>query len=86
MILLRGSTARSRVVVTGYVDHATGTMAVEPSGAGRFTQVTLRPTVTVADREMVARARQLHAEAHALCFIAASVNFPVRHESTVCPA
>jgi organic hydroperoxide reductase OsmC/OhrA len=29
---------------------------------------------------MVDRAQELHHEAAALCFIAASVNFPVRHE------
>jgi len=29
---------------------------------------------------MVERAQALHEDASALCFIAASVNFPVRHE------
>lgn len=71
-----------RVVVTGYVDEAVGTMT-ETAGAGEFTSVLLRPTVTVADESMVAKARRLHGPAHDNCFIARSVNFPVHHEATV---
>jgi organic hydroperoxide reductase OsmC/OhrA len=70
------------VVVTAYVDDAIGQLVVQPSGGGRFTSVTLRPTVTVADAAMIERAQRLHADAHATCFIASSVNFPVRHEPT----
>ena len=40
----------------------------------------LRPVVTVAEAGMIERAQALHDEAAALCFIAASVNFPVSHE------
>ncbi|GAA3147769.1 OsmC family protein [Planomonospora alba] len=65
------------VVVTGYVDEPEGTMAEEPGGAGRFSEVVLRPTVTVASPEMAAEAERLHHEVHAYCFIARSVNFPV---------
>lgn len=71
------------VVVTDYRDHATGTMAEHPDGSGRFTEVVLNPVVTVADPETREKAQALHEKAHALCFIAASVNFPVRHEPTV---
>ncbi|MEV5327525.1 OsmC family protein [Nonomuraea sp. N2-4H] len=70
------------VVVTGYVDTAEGTMA-ETAEGGHFTEVVLRPVVTVASPEMVETAIALHADAHKACFIAASVNFPVRHEPTV---
>ncbi len=49
---------------------------------GRFTEVLLRPQVTVADPAHVELATSLHAEASAACFIAASVAFPVRHEPT----
>ncbi len=69
------------VVVTGYRDEATGTME-EVSGGGRFTEVVLRPIVTVADESMIGRANALHHDAHASCFIASSVNFPVRTEPT----
>jgi organic hydroperoxide reductase OsmC/OhrA len=68
------------VVVTGYRDRASGVMAERPDGGGRFEEVVLRPVVTVADADMAARTERLHREASALCFIAASVNFPVRHE------
>ncbi|GAB2952003.1 OsmC family protein [Nonomuraea fastidiosa] len=70
------------VVVTGYVDTAEGTMA-ETAEGGHFTEVVLRPVVTVSSPEMVETAIALHADAHKACFIAASVNFPVRHEPTV---
>jgi organic hydroperoxide reductase OsmC/OhrA len=45
--------------------------------------VILRPEVTVAPGTDIAKARELHAEAHAKCFVANSVNFPVEHEPQV---
>jgi organic hydroperoxide reductase OsmC/OhrA len=75
--------ATAGVVVTGYVDAAEGTMAEDDNGGGRFTEVTLRPQVTVATADLIDSAIALHAEASVKCFIAASVNFPVRHEPTV---
>ena len=72
--------ARNGVTVTGYTDAAIGTMEQVAGGGGHFTGVTLRPRVTISDPEQVAFAQTLHAEAAGECFIAASVNFPVRHE------
>ena len=72
--------ADAGVVVTSYVDEAVGTMAEQAWGAGRFTEVVLRPRVTVADPGMIPAVAALHDRAHELCFIAQSVNFPVRHE------
>ena len=69
------------VVVTAYRDEAIGTME-EVGGGGRFTEVVLHPIVTVADDSMIERANALHHDAHASCFIASSVNFPVRTEPT----
>jgi len=68
------------VLVTGYIDHPEGTMAEGRGGGGEFTDVLLRPEVTVAAPGMLAGAEGLHEQAHALCFIARSVNFPVRHQ------
>jgi len=68
--------------VTGYEDSARGTMQQEGRG-GRFTEVVLRPRVTVAPGSDQARAEALHEEAHQTCFIANSVNFPVRHEAEI---
>jgi organic hydroperoxide reductase OsmC/OhrA len=50
-------------------------------GGGRFTEVVLRPKVTLAAGSDGNAAQALHEEAHRHCFIAASVNFPVRHEA-----
>lgn len=73
--------ATGGVVVTDYVDRAVGTM-LETADGGHFTEVVLRPEVTVADASMLPAAESLHADAHRACFVAASVNFPVRHEPT----
>lgn len=73
---------RERVVVTAYTDDAQGVMQQQGLG-GHFTEVVLHPVVTVADASMVDRARVAHVDAAANCFIANSVNFPVRHEPTI---
>lgn len=66
------------VVVTGYTDRASGTMRVETAGAGQFTEVVLHPRVTVAEPVAEDVIAALHQQAHDHCFIARSVNFPVR--------
>ena len=48
------------VVVTGYVDEATGAMTTDRDGSGRFTEVVLRPRVTVAEPGMVEAAERAH--------------------------
>jgi len=70
------------VVVTAYEDLAEGTLR-ETRGEGRFIAVVLRPRVTVSPQSDVGRALALHEEAHAKCFIANSVNFPVTFEANV---
>jgi organic hydroperoxide reductase OsmC/OhrA len=71
------------VVVEAYEDDATGTMAENSDGSGRFTQVTLRPRVTIAADSDAGKALELHQEAGRLCFISRSVNFPVRHAPVI---
>jgi len=79
--------ASDGVVVVGYSDRATGRMRVEAAGHGQFTEVVLRPCVTIAhaqradgrpitDDDLAA----LHSRAREHCFIARSVNFAVRHD------
>ena len=68
------------VAVTGYVDDPVGTMEESAQGSGRFTDVVLRPRVTIGAGGDVKLAVRLHEEAHKFCFIANSVNFPVRCE------
>jgi organic hydroperoxide reductase OsmC/OhrA len=74
--------AESGIAVQRYVDDAAGTM-VEGPGPGRFTRIVLRPRVTVRagdDRELAAR---LHHDAHAKCYIANSVSFPLDCEPVI---
>jgi organic hydroperoxide reductase OsmC/OhrA len=75
--------AKDGIVVTGYVDHPTGTLVETPDGSGHFEEVTLRPRVTIASAQHVDRATELHARAHDMCFVANSVNFDVRTEPAV---
>jgi organic hydroperoxide reductase OsmC/OhrA len=71
------------VVVTAYTDEPRGTMEEDSDGAGRFTSVVLRPHVSISAESQPDVATRLHDDAHAKCFIANSVNFPVRHEPTL---
>ncbi|HEX3549385.1 MAG TPA: OsmC family protein [Candidatus Elarobacter sp.] len=74
--------ARAGIAVLSYEDDARGEMTLI-DGAIRFREVVLRPRVAIADAARIAEAEALHDNAHAVCFIANSVNFPVRHEATV---
>ena len=74
--------ADAGLVVDGYVDWAVGTMRFE-DGTGRFVEVCLRPEVTLRAPADMERAHALHAAARERCFIANSVDFPVRHEPRI---
>ena len=67
------------VVVIDYRDAAEGTMVTEGDG-GHFTEVVLRPVATITAASDPAKAEAAHEAAHHACFIANSVNFPVRCE------
>jgi len=71
------------ISVTSYRDRAEGTMARGADGRTRFISVRLHPEVTIADGGKLDLARALHENAHAECFIANSVNFPVENAPTV---
>jgi organic hydroperoxide reductase OsmC/OhrA len=70
------------VIVSDYIDNATGIMLESSNGGGQFLEVTLNPIVTVTEQSMVDKANELHKKANELCFIASSVNFPVKHKPT----
>ena len=78
--------ADAGIAVVSYVDRAEGVMQEDADGSGRFERVILRPEVTVAPGSDLSKARQLHGLAHAKCFIANSVNFPVEHEPEITTA
>ncbi len=75
--------ARNRISVVSYRDEASGVMKTTPDGGGRFESVTLRPEVQIADETKQTLAEELHEKAHALCFIAGSMNFAVSHTAVV---
>jgi organic hydroperoxide reductase OsmC/OhrA len=70
------------VIVSDYIDNATGIMVETSNGGGQFTEVTLNPIVTVTEQYMFAKANEIHKKASESCFIASSVNFPVKHNPT----
>jgi organic hydroperoxide reductase OsmC/OhrA len=74
--------ADAGIAVQHYVDHAVGTMLDSPD-KGRFTRIVLHPHVVIRagdDRELAAR---LHHDAHAKCYVANSVNFPIDCEPVI---
>ena len=76
--------ARAGIALTaGTTDDAHGSMTENDDGGGQFAEVVLRPRVTVASSDMIETATGLHEEAHAKCFIASSVNFPVRCQPVI---
>ena len=70
------------IVVLDYLDHAEGTM-VDNSDRGHFTQIVLRPHVTISMGGDRGLAERLHHAAHEKCYIANSVNFPIVCEPTI---
>ena len=69
----------SGVVVEHYEDRASGILETRPDGSGHITEVTLRPQIDMSEGDPSV-IPELHHRASQLCFIANSVNFPVRHE------
>jgi organic hydroperoxide reductase OsmC/OhrA len=75
--------ADAGVVVEAYTDEAVGVMEESVDGGGQFVEVVLRPRVKLALGSDEAKALALHHDAHAKCFIARSVNFPVKCEPVI---
>ncbi|MEM7215161.1 MAG: OsmC family protein [Pseudomonadota bacterium] len=68
------------ITVTAYQDSPVGIGESEPSGKGRFLEAVLKPRITVTHDSDANKAVSIHDEIHNYCFIARSVNFPVRFE------
>lgn len=73
---------KADIAVLAYEDHAEGVMVEDADGGGRFSQVVLRPVITLAAGADPTLADSIHHEAHAKCFIAQSVNMPITVEAT----
>jgi organic hydroperoxide reductase OsmC/OhrA len=82
MLTYLAEAARAGVQVVAYSDEASGTMQLH-QGKMRFTEVSLRPQVVIARNSDPVLATRLHEQAHADCFIANSVNFPVSCDARV---
>ncbi len=74
--------SKHEIVVMEYKDNAVGTMIENVDGSGRFSSILLQPEVLIADKLHIAQANLLHEEANKMCFIANSLNFPVKHQPT----
>ena len=93
MLTFLAIAAKKRLSILAYEDRATGTLGMGETGAksgppGKMSmqEVTLRPRVTVARGTNLADAMAIHDKAHANCFIANSVNFPVKNEAEIIEA
>jgi organic hydroperoxide reductase OsmC/OhrA len=75
--------ADNGIIVKSYEDDAVGVMAEDAVRGGFFTGVTLNIIVKIADGSMKEKAQALHHDANKLCFVANSVNFPVKHNVTI---
>ncbi len=75
--------ALNQISVVDYRDAASGVMRENGDGSGEFVRVLLKPAVTLSSGDDRAKANELHHEAHRLCFIARSVNFPVEVEPEI---
>ncbi|HEX4569963.1 MAG TPA: OsmC family protein [Dongiaceae bacterium] len=78
--------ALGKIKVISYEDAASGTMTEIGPQRSAFTEVVLRPRVVISADSDAAKAKALHDQAHKICFIANSVNFPVRHEPEISQA
>jgi len=58
-------------------------MIEKEDGKGYFREVIRKPLVAIQSAENQSQAEHLHAKAHEYCFIANSVNFPVKCEPSI---
>lgn len=75
--------ATNGVNVLAYEDEASGVMQENGDGSGQFLSVALKPRVRISAASDAKKAAELHDKAHALCFIARSVNFPVHAQPNI---
>jgi organic hydroperoxide reductase OsmC/OhrA len=74
--------ARSKTEVLSYEDAADGVLH-QVEKVMKFKEVTLRPRIVIAKNSDLGRAHDLHDKAHQACFIANSVNFPIKIASEI---
>ena len=80
MLFFLDLASRSGVTVTSYVDHAVGVIGKREDGVVAMLSAVMRPQISYTVPVDAAKIEGLHHKAHALCYIANSVNFPVTVE------
>lgn len=68
------------VVVLAYRDEPEGLMVEQADGSGTFARIVLRPQVMLSAASSEAKARELHHEAHKMCFVANSLRCEIAIE------
>jgi organic hydroperoxide reductase OsmC/OhrA len=68
------------VVVLDYRDEAEGLMIEQADGSGAFSSIVLHPQVKLSATSSEEKARELHHEAHRMCFIANSLKCEIATE------
>jgi len=79
MLSFLAASARARLRIVAYEDRAEAVLSRQGADF-RFTEATLRPRITLAREDDLAKAREMNELARRICFIANAVNFPVRDE------
>ncbi|WEK19750.1 MAG: OsmC family protein [Candidatus Pedobacter colombiensis] len=72
--------SQNEIIVMDYKDNPIGKMTENSDGSGHFNEVVLNPVVVITDEKHIEKANALHDQAHKMCFIANSCNFPIKHE------
>lgn len=81
MLFFLDLASRAGLDVVAYRDTATGEMGKRADGREAMVKATLHPRIEFAGEADPAKVAECHHRAHALCYIANSVNFPVTVES-----
>lgn len=71
--------AENKIIVIEYIDNATAILEETADGNGKFSAITLNPTITITENSMIEKATELHKKANQFCFVANSLNIKVAH-------
>ena len=74
---------KRKIAIESYQDEPIGNLELSVDGSGRFTSVTLKPTILLKNKTQKELAQSLHHEASKLCFIANSCNFAIKVEAII---
>ena len=73
----------AKIIVMDYIDNATAILEETENGNGKFTAITLNPTISISQKSELENAKQLHKKANEFCFVSNSLNFEVTLEPII---